>query len=135
MQETLWEMRFIWFYLFFFLVVILQLTLPAMLPIVQQIAQEYKAALQDLYGAELAALILFGSHARGDYHDESDIDFAVVLTHAGNGLEDIFKTAETSANLEMKYGYPISTLPVSITKLQHSAQGVYQEIRKEGITI
>jgi uncharacterized protein len=106
-----------------------------MLPIVHQIAQEYKAALQGLYGSELAALILFGSHARGDYHEESDIDFAVVLAHADNGLADIFKTAETSANLGLKYGYAISTLPVSISKLQHSVQGVYQEIRKEGITI
>ncbi len=107
-----------------------------MLPIVHQIANEYKAALQSLYGDELAALILFGSHARGDYHDESDIDFAVVLTHASaDGMDAIFKTSETSSNLGLKYGYPISTLPVSVTKLNESMQGVYQEIRKEGIVI
>ena len=107
-----------------------------MLPIVHQIAQEYKAALQELYGEELAALILFSSHARGDYHDESDIDFAVVLNSAaGDSMAPIFETSEASADLGSKYGYAISTLPVSVSKLQHSAQDVYQEIRKEGITI
>jgi predicted nucleotidyltransferase len=107
-----------------------------MLPIVNQIAREYKAALLSLYGRELAALILFGSHARGDYHDESDIDFAVVLNSAaGDGMDPIFETSEASAQLGSKYGYAISTLPVSVSKLQHSAQGVYREIRKEGIVI
>jgi hypothetical protein len=41
-----------------------------MLPIISQIANEYKANLQNLYGDELAELILFGSHARGTNHEE-----------------------------------------------------------------
>jgi uncharacterized protein len=73
-----------------------------MLPIIDQVANEYKANLQSLYGDELAELVLFGSYARGDYHDESDIDFA---------------------------------LHTSLQKKQTSMQGVYQDIRKEGIII
>ena len=50
-----------------------------MLPIVLQLAQEYKESLQKLYGNELVELIVFGSYAREDQHDESDLDFAIVL--------------------------------------------------------
>lgn len=50
-----------------------------MLSAVQQIANEFKAELYKVCGDELASLILFGSHARGDFHQDSDIDFAVVL--------------------------------------------------------
>ncbi len=50
-----------------------------MLPIIHQVANEYKASLQNLYGNELVELVLFGSYARGDYHEESDVDFTVVL--------------------------------------------------------
>jgi hypothetical protein len=40
-----------------------------MSPIVQQIAAEFKAELQKLYGEELSALVLLGSHARGDFKE------------------------------------------------------------------
>lgn len=40
-------------------------------PIVKQIAQEYKTTLQELYGDDLAELVLFGSYARGNQHEES----------------------------------------------------------------
>jgi uncharacterized protein len=60
--------------------------------IVEQIAKEYKAALQELYGNDLAELVLFGSYARGDQHDESDVDFAVVfLDNHPRTLEDKMK--------------------------------------------
>lgn len=52
-----------------------------MIPVVQQIASEYKSKLQSLYGKDFEELILFGSHARGDFHEESDLDFAVLLRH------------------------------------------------------
>jgi hypothetical protein len=36
--------------------------------IINQVANEYKANLQNFYGNQLAELDLFGSYARGDYH-------------------------------------------------------------------
>ncbi len=41
--------------------------------------QAVKSELQTLYGKRLAKLILYGSYARGDQHEGSDIDFLVVL--------------------------------------------------------
>ena len=107
-----------------------------MLPIIHQIANEYKASLQNLYGNELAELILFGSYARGDFHKESDIDFAIVLRKSTvRPAEEILKTSPIGAKLELKYGMMLSSLPVSMEKKQTSMQGVYQDIRKEGIVI
>ena len=107
-----------------------------MLPLVRQVANEYKTKLQNPYGADFVELILFGSHARGDFHDESDIDFAVVLRKPKlRPSEEIFKTSLISSQLELKYGLMLSTPPVSIEKKQTSMQWVYQDIRKEGIVI
>lgn len=107
-----------------------------MLPIVSQIAKEYKEGLQQLYGDELIELILFGSYARGDFHDESDIDFAVVLRDPNvRGSAEIPKTAFIGSQLSLKYGMMLSSLPVSFVKKETSMQGVYQEIRNEGIVI
>lgn len=43
------------------------------------ISRAVKKELQRLYGNRLAKVILFGSYARGDFREESDIDFLVVL--------------------------------------------------------
>jgi uncharacterized protein len=107
-----------------------------MLPVIQQIAREYKASLRRHYGEELAELVLFGSHARGDYHSESDVDFAVILNKPNASTpSEMHITSPVSVDLELKYGFPVSTLHVSTTKKQTSMQGVFQDIRKEGIVI
>lgn len=104
--------------------------------LVQQIAKEYKSDLQKLYGSEFNSLILFGSHARDDYHDESDIDFLLILNKENvRGAEEIFKTARVSSTLELKYGVALSLLSTSKYKADHSMQGVYQSIRREGLVI
>jgi uncharacterized protein len=104
--------------------------------IVQQIAQEYKTKLQQLYDFELAELILYGSYARGDHHDESDADFAIVLRNPEiRPSAEILKTAPIASQLSLKYGIMVSSLPVSLYKKRTSLQGVYQNIRKEGIII
>ena len=101
-----------------------------------QIAKEYKANLQQIYGNELAELILFGSYARGSQHEESDVDFAVVLYNPDTRASaELIKTSALASRLSAKYGVAISSLPVALHKKQTSMLGVYREIRKDGITI
>jgi uncharacterized protein len=100
------------------------------------IANEYKQQLTKLYGNELAELVLFGSYARGDFNKESDIDFAVVLRNPDvRPTSEIEKIAAVSSGISLKYGIMLSSLPVTLYKKQTSMQGIYQEIRKEGILI
>lgn len=107
-----------------------------MIPVVQQIANEYKSKLQNLYGEDFVELILFGSHARGDFHEESDVDFAVVLRNPELRVaEEIFKTSPIGTRLELQYGLMLSTLFVSEQKKNNSMQWIYQNIRKEGIVV
>jgi uncharacterized protein len=107
-----------------------------MLPIVQQIASEFKTELKKLYGDELTELILFGSHARGDFHDESDIDFAVVLKNpATTSTSEIMKVSDVGNNLSLKYGQFVTYIGMPEYKLRQSNLGIYQEIRKDGISI
>jgi predicted nucleotidyltransferase len=102
---------------------------------IQQLAQEYKLRLQALYGDDLVELVLFGSYARGDFHEESDIDFALVLRNKNRPSAEIFNTSPIASELSLKYGLMISTLPVSVEKKRSSMQWVYRNIRTEGIIV
>jgi predicted nucleotidyltransferase len=107
-----------------------------MVPIVHQIAREYKANLQQVYGDKLVEVILFGAYARGDNREESDLDFAVVLRDPNTrSSAEIAKTSAIGSRLSLKYGLMLSTLPTSLEKKETSMQGIYQEIRKDGIVI
>lgn len=52
---------------------------PAINPIIEPIVREFKSALQTLYGERLHGVVLYGSYARGDYDEESDIDLMVLF--------------------------------------------------------
>lgn len=107
-----------------------------MLPIVKQIANEFKAELKRLYGNELSDLILFGSHARGDFNDDSDIDFALVLKNPSTtSTSEIMKVSDLGNELSNKYGKFVSYIGMPEFKLHNSNLGLYQEIRNEGIRI
>jgi len=98
------------------------------------IAAEFKHDLRKLYGDQLAGLILFGSYARGDFREDSDMDFAIILKDpATRTTDEIVRVAPISGELSYKYGVMVSILPVSEQKLISSMQGVYQNIREEGI--
>ena len=105
-------------------------------PVIEPILSEFKAAMQQLYGDRLHGLILYGSYARGDYDDESDIDLMVVLNDEEvNTYAEIRNIIPTETELLLRYSLAISPLPVSSKKYSVSQGGVYQEARKHGLPI
>lgn len=105
-------------------------------PAIEPIVREFKAALQTLYGDRLAGVVLYGSYARGDYDDESDIDLMIVLNDDKvNTYAEIRKIITIETEFLLKYGLTISPLPVSFIRYKASYGGVYQEARKEGLYV
>lgn len=45
----------------------------------QMLLKQAAQKMKDLFGDKLCSIILFGSYARGDYNDESDIDLFVLV--------------------------------------------------------
>jgi uncharacterized protein len=103
---------------------------------VKQIAKEFKAKLKVLYGDDLSDLILFGSYARGDFNNDSDIDFAVVLKSDNtNTPNEISKLSVITSDFLIKFSELVSVFPISSNKYKNSNLPIYQENRKDGIKI
>jgi predicted nucleotidyltransferase len=72
-------------------------------------------------------LILFGSHARDDFHEESDIDFAVVLKNPSTtSTSEIMKVSDVGNDFSLKYGQLITYISIPQFKLKQSNLGIYQ---------
>jgi len=76
---------------------------------------EYAERLRDLFGDRLLELRLFGSYARGEAHEDSDVDVLVVV----EGLTDleIGVVAGEAASIIQKTGLPLAPLPLSSERL------------------
>lgn len=92
--------------------------------------------MQELYGDRLAKILLYGSYARGDYHDKSDIDYLVVLnddtvstfTEVNNIAPALYKAFPNSP-------IDISAFAVSNKQLVASAKSFFKGVRRDAQTI
>jgi predicted nucleotidyltransferase len=68
-------------------------------PIHDPVLARFRAALEDLYGNQIARVVLFGSRACGDARPDSDYDIAVFL----KTLPDRWAELDRLADLRVKF--------------------------------
>jgi predicted nucleotidyltransferase len=101
------------------------------------ILAKFRAALDEMYGARLERVVLFGSRARGDAGPDSDYDVAVFL-HGNEKTFDRWAELGKLAALRVKFldetGAFFDAKPYPVTEYQERSL-LMHEIRREGITL
>ncbi|WP_456452370.1 nucleotidyltransferase family protein [Thermococcus sp.] len=83
--------------------------------------------VREAFGGRVEEVVIFGSRARGDWREESDLDVLVVLDRVKPGDWDI--AGRLSAELTLDLG-------VSVMIVLHSVKdSLYQSALREGIAI
>jgi predicted nucleotidyltransferase len=82
-------------------------------PKIHKLLGELKADLRSLYGNRLSGVYLYGSHARGEDSQESDVDVLVVLDTLLSYAAEVDRTGAVIAALSLKYSVSISRVFVS----------------------
>ena len=96
---------------------------------------ELRQALQALYGDHLVRIVLFGSHARGDAEQGSDIDALVVLNGAVSPGKEIARAGKITADLSLKYDVVISCTFVSAQRYEAEKSPLLMNVRREGVAV
>ncbi len=101
-----------------------------------QIIKRFKEAMQGFYGKRLDKIILYGSYAREDYNENSDIDFLVVLKDEKvNPYKEIVKVSNILHLLDLELDAFISFVPTSINDFKTLKNMLFHNIKKEGVQI
>lgn len=103
--------------------------------ILDKVKQEATEMVKMLMGMDLAEVILYGSCARGDYTDDSDIDIALLINcnrMEAKKYDDAL--AEISAKLAMKYFAVVNfaSLPYDEFLEKRAWYGYFRNIDIEG---
>jgi hypothetical protein len=101
------------------------------------IVREFKELLKAVHKDNLKAVILYGSMARGDFDDESDIDVLVVLNDISDYKKEFKRTFRAQRELEIKYDDNIIISCVMAKSLDYETkyQPLYLNIHREGILV
>lgn len=86
-------------------------------------------------GDKLVSMVLFGSMARGDYDDESDIDVAVIVRGLTRRLKS--QILDEIAELELEHHMTLSVLVLSEEEFDHlkkRERRIALDIEREGIS-
>ena len=100
---------------------------------VASLMEKMKKGLTELYGQRLKAVVLFGSYARGDYSEDSDIDVMIVLSDYQNYGAEIDLSGELISQLSLDYGISISRIIMKEIQWQESDTPLLRNIRLEGV--
>ena len=98
--------------------------------------KELKASLKRHLGERAVKVILYGSKARGDYDNESDIDIAIIVQGLTRDLKN--QILDMVADIEVKYLTPLSVLVLSeedFELLKKRERRIAFDIEKEGILL
>ena len=102
---------------------------------IEDILSELRNGLQGIYRDRFVSLILYGSYARAEAGEGSDIDVAVVLKGEVAPGREIDNMLDLITDLNLKYNTLISVYPVSEVALHSVRSPLLLNIQREGINL
>ena len=100
---------------------------------IREILKEFREEIEKLYRKRLKSIILYGSWARGDATEESDIDVLVVLEGEVIPGKEIDRMIDIITEINLKHGVLISVYPISEKNYSTINSPLLINVRREGM--
>ncbi len=100
---------------------------------IREILKEFRDEIEKLYSKRLKSIILYGSWARGDATEESDIDVLIILEGEVIPGKEIDRMIDIITETNLKHGVLISVYPVSDEDYSTINSPLLMNVRREGV--
>lgn len=100
---------------------------------IRSILGEMNSRLATLYPERLRGVYLFGSYARDEANEESDVDILIVLDRVENYSREIDTTSELTSELSLEYGISLSRVFATEEQWRKGQTNFFQNLREEAV--
>lgn len=104
-------------------------------PRLRHILIEYRERLREDLGNDLDSVVLYGSQARGDATEASDIDVLCIMKRPFDYGDMILRTGEASAAISLHYDVVISTAFVTRADYESRHTPFLMNVRREAVPV
>ena len=107
---------------------------------IDSVLKRFIAGVQEILGEHLKKVILYGSYARGDYNESSDVDIMILTDFDGKGLENKeFEIWDLAYDVEYEFHFKIHISPILINRDSFNSwldvKPFYMNVQKEGVVL
>ena len=102
---------------------------------VLRIVREFREQLAALYGDRLQGVYLYGSYARGDEREDSDVDIAIVLEGPVDAWEEDRRISEITSDLSLRHDCLLMPFFLSEEEQRQTPCAVHRNIVREGVAV
>jgi len=102
---------------------------------IKPIIEEIKSKLTGIYKDRLKGIILFGSYARGDSAEGSDIDIIILLENLTNAIQEYDRISKDICDIGFKYDTIVSIIHIDADEYNTAMFPFVLNARREGIVI
>jgi len=100
---------------------------------IEEVLKEFKAEVEKLYGKRLRNIILYGSWARGEATESSDIDLVITLKGDVIPGKEIDRMIDIITEINLKHGVLLSIYPISENDYSAVNSPLLMNVRREGV--
>jgi len=100
---------------------------------IRKILGDFRESVKQLYGDRLKDIVLYGSWARGEATDESDIDLIVILAGKVIPGKEIDRMIDVITDVNLRHDTLLSVYPVSEKDYRTVNSPLLMNARREGI--
>jgi len=100
-----------------------------------EIVREFHGRLQAVYGDRLKGVFLFGSYARDEANEDSDIDVAVVLAGPVKRRDERKRVIELVSDFCLRENCLLLPFFLSEDDLRQQPYAIHRSIAREGVLV
>jgi predicted nucleotidyltransferase len=101
----------------------------------RRILEEYRSDLVSIFGDDLDLMVLYGSQARGESVEGSDIDVLCIMKKPFHYGDMINRTSQATARISLKHDVVISRSFVSVEAYKSRQSPFLMNVHKEQVAL
>ena len=105
---------------------------------IQNIVKLFSKEIRNILGEDFKKMIVYGSYARGNYRENSDVDIMVLTSLTNKDIQPVeYKLYDIAFDFFMEYGVDISVIVKNEEHFKYwlGALPFYDNGEKEGVVI